>query len=197
MGEVGQLAGTAAADPGPGGGPGDVDNARAAISRPDHGAHRRCVSTFVHWLGLLLMFVSGTEMQQLFGRGERRTVGWLIIVGTGTPFLLGLLFGPHPTSPSLAGQHANRLSLIIILAVGVAVTSVPVVSKIFADLRILDTLFARLALGVAVLEDIVLWLALAVATALAAKMALNPWQMSLNLCLTVVYFVVGSRSRHG
>ena len=31
------------------------------------------------------MLVSGAEMQQLFGRGERRTVGWLIIVGTGAP----------------------------------------------------------------------------------------------------------------
>jgi Kef-type K+ transport system membrane component KefB len=154
--------------------------------------HPGHILTFVYWLGLLLlMFVSGTEMQQLFGRGERRTVGWLIIVGTGTPFLLGLLFGPHLIGPSLAGPHGNRLSLIIILAVGVAVTSVPVVSKIFADLKILDTRFARLVLGVAVLEDIVLWLALAVATALAAKTALNPWQMSLRLCLTVVYFVVG------
>ena len=50
-----------------------------------------------------------------------------------------------------------------------SVTSVPVVSKIFADLKILHTRFARLVLGVAVLEDIVLWLALAVATALAGK----------------------------
>ena len=86
-------------------------------------------------------------MQQFFGRGERRTVSWLIAVGTGTPFLLGLIFGPHLIRPSLAGPHGNRLSLIIILAVGVAVTSVPVVSKIFADLQILHTRFARLVLG--------------------------------------------------
>jgi K+:H+ antiporter len=45
------------------------------------------------------------------------------------------MFGPHLIRPSLAGPHGNRLSLIIILAVGVAVTSVPVVSKIFADLK--------------------------------------------------------------
>ena len=75
------------------------------------------------------------------------------------------------------GTNGNRISLIIILAVGVAVTSVPVVSKIFADLKILHTRFARLVLGVAVLEDIVLWLALAVATALAGKTALDPWEL--------------------
>jgi Kef-type K+ transport system membrane component KefB len=118
-------------------------------------------------------------------------VGWLIIVGTGIPFLLGLIFGPWLIRPSLAGPNGNRVSLIIILAVGVAVTSVPVVSKIFADLKILHTRFARLILGVAVLEDIVLWLALAVATATAGKVALNPRQMSWHLLATLAYFVLG------
>lgn len=154
--------------------------------------HNTQILSFVYWLGLLLlMFVSGAEVQQLFGRGERRTVSWLVIVGTGIPFLLGLIFAPHLITPSLAGPHGNRASLIIILAVGVAVTSVPVVSKIFADLKILDTRFARLILGVAVLEDIVLWLALAIATSIAAKSHLRPWQMSLHLLVTVAYFGLG------
>ncbi|MFZ1177374.1 MAG: cation:proton antiporter [Mycobacterium sp.] len=154
--------------------------------------HNTQILTFVYWLGLLLlMFVSGAEVQQLFGRGERRNVSWLVIVGTGIPFLLGLVFGPHLIRPSLAGPHGNRVSLIIILAVGVAVTSVPVVSKIFADLKILDTRFARLILGVAVLEDIVLWLALAIATSIAAKAHLHPWQMALHLLVTVAYFALG------
>jgi Kef-type K+ transport system membrane component KefB len=130
-------------------------------------------------------------MQQLFSREERRKVGWLIIVGTGIPFLLGLTFGPWLIRPSLAGPNGNRVSLIIILAVGVAVTSVPVVSKIFADLKILHTRFARLVLGVAVLEDIVLWLALAVATAMAGKVALNPRAMSYHLLSTIGFFVLG------
>lgn len=158
----------------------------------DTARHPGHILTFVYWLGLLLlMFVSGAEVQQLFGRGERRNVSWLVIVGTGIPFVLGLIFGPHLIRPSLAGPHGNRISLIIILAVGVAVTSVPVVSKIFADLKILDTRFARLILGVAVLEDIVLWLALAIATSIAAKSMLNPWQMSLHLLITIAYFALG------
>ena len=81
--------------------------------------------------------------------------------------------------------------MIIVLAVGVAVTSVPVVSKIFADLKILHTRFARLVLGVAVLEDIVLWLAMAVATAMAGKNALNPREMSYHLIVTVGFFALG------
>jgi Kef-type K+ transport system membrane component KefB len=154
--------------------------------------HHGNVLSFIYWLGLLLlMFLSGAETRHLFSREERREVAWLSIVGTGLPFLLALLVGPWLIGPALAGPNGNRISLIIILAVGVAVTSVPVVSKIFADLNILHTRFARLVLGVAVLEDIVLWLALAVATALATKQALSPRALSLHLMATIVFFVLG------
>jgi Kef-type K+ transport system membrane component KefB len=154
--------------------------------------HQGNVLDFLYWLGLLLlMFLSGAETQEVFRRDERREVSWLAIVGTGIPFLLALTLGPWLIRPSLAGPNGNRISLIIILAVGVAVTSVPVVSKIFADLKILHTRFARLVLGVAVLEDIVLWLALAVATALAGTAALNPRAMSYHLAATVSFFVLG------
>jgi len=154
--------------------------------------HQGKILDFLYWLGLLLlMFLSGAEMQELFRHDERRQVSWLTIVGTGLPFLLALALGPWLIRPSLAGPNGSRASLIIILAVGVAVTSVPVVSKIFSDLKILHTRFARLVLGVAVLEDIVLWLALAVATALAGTAALNPRAISYHLAATVGFFVLG------
>src|SRR6476620_3980565 len=77
------------------------------------------ILSFVYWLGLLLlMFFSGAETQQLFDRQERREVGWLTIVGTGMPFVLGLVFGRWLIHPALAGPNGNRISLIIILAAG-------------------------------------------------------------------------------
>jgi Kef-type K+ transport system membrane component KefB len=152
-------------------------------------AHQSSILNFVYWLGLLLlMFLSGAETQQLFTSEERREVGWLTIVGTGIPFCIALVLGPKLIRPALAGPNGNRISLIIILAVGVAVTSVPVVSRIFADLKILHTRFARIVLGVAVLEDIVLWLALAIATALAGKTALSPRELALHLGSTIAFF---------
>ncbi len=154
--------------------------------------HHAPILNFVYWMGLLLlMFLSGAETKHLFTRGERREVSWLAVVGTGIPFVLGLVFGPMLVGPALAGPKGNRLSLVIILAVGVAVTSVPVISKIFADLKILHTRFARLVLGVAVLEDIVLWAALAVATAVAGTAVLHPRQMTYHLLSTVGFFALG------
>jgi Kef-type K+ transport system membrane component KefB len=57
--------------------------------------HQGNVLDFVYWLGLLLlMFLAGAETQHLFTRDERREVCWLTVVGTGLPFVLGLLFAP-------------------------------------------------------------------------------------------------------
>ena len=154
--------------------------------------HQTIPLSLFYWLGLLLlMFVSGAEARQIFGREERREVSWLTFVGTGIPFVLGLIFGPRLIGPALSGPRGNTLSLTIILAVGVAVTSVPVVSKIFADLGILRTRFARLVLGVAVLEDIVLWLSLAIATAVAGHTTLKSRELALHLVSTIVFFALG------
>ena len=79
--------------------------------------HQGNILDFVYWLGLLLlMFLAGAETQQLFTRDERREVGWLAIVGTGLPFVLGLIFAPWIIRPSLEGPNGNRISLTIILA---------------------------------------------------------------------------------
>jgi Kef-type K+ transport system membrane component KefB len=173
-------------------GPALIGRLHLAAPLMETAKHQASLINFVYWLGLLLlMFLSGAETRQLFSRDERREVGWLTILGTGIPFLLTLAAGAWLVQPSLAGPKGNKGSLIIVLAVAVAVTSVPVVSKIFADLKILQTRFARLVLGVAVLEDIVLWLALAVATALADKTALKPRQLAFHLIATFAYFVLG------
>lgn len=163
-----------------------------ATSLPELAKHQASILNFVYWMGLLLlMFMSGAETKQLFTRDERREVSWLAIVGTGIPFVLGLVFGPRLVGPAISGPKGNKLSLVIILAVAVAVTSVPVISKIFADLKILHTRFARLVLGVAVLEDIVLWAALAVATAVAGTAALHPGEMAYHLLATIGFFALG------
>jgi K+:H+ antiporter len=147
---------------------------------------------FLYELGLLLlMFLSGAETRQLFSRDERREVGWLVGIGTGTPFLLALAAAPFLSLAALEGPRGNRPSLTIVLAIAVAVTSIPVIARIFADLKILHTRFARLVLGVAVLEDIALWAALAAATALAGTAALAPASMAAHLAKTLAFFVLG------
>jgi Kef-type K+ transport system membrane component KefB len=150
------------------------------------------VISFLYNLGLLmLMFSSGAKIRELFTHEERRAVGYIVSVGTGIPFLLALVAGQQLNLQAISGPNGNKLSLIIVLAIGVAVTSIPVIARIFADLKILHTRFARVVLGVAVIEDIILWGALAVATALASKTALSPLSMGKHLITTSAFFVLG------
>ncbi len=66
------------------------------------------VLNFVYWMGLLLlMFLSGAETRNLFTREERREVSWLVIVGTGLPFVLGLVLGPWLISRHLPARTAT------------------------------------------------------------------------------------------
>jgi Kef-type K+ transport system membrane component KefB len=120
-------------------------------------------------LGLqLLMLVSGTEFQVNTERSERRTAIAVSAMGTLLPFAGGLALVRLWDVQRLLGPAQNVPSLVIVLGVGVAVTSIPVISRIMMDLDIIATPFARVVLGAAVIEDLVLYVALAVAIGLVS-----------------------------
>lgn len=170
---------------------------RAAAFLPGHGAsgasaQSGAVLFFLYNFGLLLlMFASGAETQGLFNRDDRRQVAWLGALGTGLPFVAALLALPFLSISSLAGSSHQRIPLVLVIAIAVAVTSIPVISKIFHDLQVSHTRFARLVLGVAVIEDIVLWAVLAVATALVESAGVHGRKIAVHLTLTLVYFAAG------
>ncbi|HEY6938684.1 MAG TPA: cation:proton antiporter [Terriglobales bacterium] len=156
------------------------------------GSGFQAVLFFLYNLGLLLlMFHSGAETRNLFGRGDRKETTWLAGVGTGLPFLLGLLAAPWLPLDWLMGPARQHSSLVLVLGIAIAVTSIPVISRIFYDLRILHTRFARLVLGVAVLEDIVLWAVLGIATALAKSGVIPRHEIVNHVAATLVFFVAG------
>ena len=156
----------------------------AALSKP--------ALDVLYWIGLLLlMFLSGAETQGLFRRDERKPVIWIGVVGTGMPFVIALLLATHLKLSSLIGPVQNRIALVLVIGIGTAVTSIPVISRIFHDLKILHTRFAKLILGIAVMEDVVLWAVLAIATALAQSKALPAHTIAQRILLTLLYFAGG------
>ena len=138
-------------------------------------AKTKIILGYVYWLGVLfLMFLSGSQVRGLLSAQNRRETAWLLGVGTPIPFLLVMGLGLTSMIPldPLVGAKGVKISALLILATAVAVTSIPVISRIFSDLGIMHTRFASLILGSAVLEDIALWGVLAVATALAGQASL-------------------------
>lgn len=136
------------------------------------GGKMETVFGYLYWLGvLLLMFLSGSQVRRLLSEENRRPTAWILGVGAPLPFVVVLLLGLTSWIPleSLTGTKGAPTATLLILAIAAAVTSIPVISRIFHDLGILHTRFASLVLGAAVLEDIGLWGIVAVAAALAQQ----------------------------
>jgi Kef-type K+ transport system membrane component KefB len=156
------------------------------------GSPSAAVLFFLYNFGLLLlMFSSGAETKGLFNREDRRQVAWLGALGTGIPFVAALCTVPLLPLAILSGRVHAKIPLMLVISIAVAVTSIPVISKIFHDLDILHTRFARLVLGVAVIEDIVLWAVLAIATALAESGSVPNRKIAIHVGLTLLYFGLG------
>ncbi|HKE31921.1 MAG TPA: cation:proton antiporter [Candidatus Angelobacter sp.] len=154
---------------------------------------KKAALDLIYYMGLLLlMFLSGAETKALFHPDERKQIGWLASVGTLLPFALMLLLAPLLPLSWFIGIKDSRIALVLVMSIAVAVTSIPVISRIFFDLKILHTRFARLVLGVAVLEDIALWAVLAIATAAAAESSALPQKkIALHIGLTLLYLLFG------
>jgi len=124
---------------------------------------------FLYHLGLLLlMFISGASAREVLSKENRKPTAWILGLGTPLRFFLALAVALLLPIHELTGTAGSRPAVLLVLAVAASVMSIPVITKIFYDLGILHTRFASLMIGVAVLEDIVLWGVLALATAIAS-----------------------------
>jgi Kef-type K+ transport system membrane component KefB len=124
----------------------------------------RAVIGTVQQFGLfLLMFCAGVDARRRMRRSERRVIAIVSVTGLVLPFTAGALAVTVINTHGLWGDNANRTSFTLVFATAIAVTSIPVISRIMHDLGILQTGFARVVLGVAVIEDVILYVVLAVA----------------------------------
>lgn len=155
------------------------------------------VLSFIYWLGVLfLMFLSGSQVRRLLAKEQRRETAWILGVGTPLPFLLVMGLGLAAVIPldTITGSKGVQSAALLVLASAVAVTSIPVISRIFQDLRIMHTRFVSLILGSAVLEDIALWGVLGVATAMTKTSSLSEQgiigESAEHIIITIVYMVI-------
>lgn len=148
--------------------------------------------SLVYWFGLiLLMFVSGFEIQKKFSGEDKKIVGAIILGATVIPFIAGWIAPSMYDFSPYMGPKNNMLALQIVIAIAVAVTSIPVISKIFIDLNVLHSHFAKVVLAAATIQDIILWIALAIATGLVSSVtAMSFSGVASSVLITVGFFVL-------
>ena len=113
-----------------------------------------------YWLGLiLLMFTAGFKISTSFNKDDKWLLCLLILGGLGLPFLFGWIAAPM--LPNKAS--ANPLAFALVIAVASAVTSIPVITRIFIDLEMITSRFAKVVLSAAAIQDIGLWIVLSIA----------------------------------
>jgi Kef-type K+ transport system membrane component KefB len=145
----------------------------------------------IYWLGLvLLMFGSGFEIQKSLSGDDKKTVTAIFIGSTALPLLAGWAAPRFYDFSWLIGTGGNLQALFIVIAIATAVTSIPVISKIFIDLKIMDTRFAKIVLATATTHDILLYVMLAVATGLVGTASASMYDVSVVVTLTLGFFVI-------
>lgn len=117
---------------------------------------------------LLLMYCSGAELRTILARRERKATIGIALLANAAPFVAGLAFLRFYDSGRFLGRAQNPTAFLLVFALAMAVTSIPVIARIMADLGILGTRFARIVLSVAVLEDLLVYVVLNFALALVA-----------------------------
>ena len=143
----------------------------------------------ISYIGLvLLMFISGFEIQRAFSKEDRKIATSFLIGATVVPFIIGMLVPSVYNFSPFSGPNGNMLSLAIIVGIGVSVTSIPVISKIFIDLKIMDTRFAKIVLAIATVEDVIQFGALAIATGVGASASASLSLIGYTAFVTVAFF---------
>lgn len=144
--------------------------------------------SIIYWIGLVfLMFISGFELQKFLDKEDKKIILALTLGSTVIPFMAGwIVFSYYDFLPYI-GEKQNILALQIIIATATAITSVPVISRIFMDLGMLNTHFAKIVLATASIHDVILWIALAIATGLVDNQSSSIVGIGFTVLVTVIF----------
>ncbi len=147
------------------------------------------VLNIFYQLGLIfLMFLSGYNTDIKVDKTNAKTISLVFIGATILPMAGSIpffgLFKEH-----FIGSINNELAYCLVFAIGVAITSIPVISKIFFDMGIMNTKFSNTVLTVSTFQDLCLWILLNVATRIAQSGEIKLVEMIVIVVVTIGIFV--------
>ncbi len=148
------------------------------------------VLNIFYQLGLIfLMFLSGYNTNITIDKKNIKTIILVFIGATIIPMLATIpfitLFKDH-----FIGTINNNLAFSLVFCIGVAITSIPVISKIFFDMGIMNTKFSNTILTVATFQDLCLWILLNIATRIATTGNIKLSEMIIVVLITLGLFVI-------
>ena len=148
------------------------------------------VLNIFYQLGLsFLMFSSGYNTKIDLQKKNTRIFLSLFIGSTIIPMAVGLPF-VNSFAPYFIGEADSYAAFLLVFIIGIAITSIPVISKIFFDMGIINTRFANVVLTASTLQDLCLWILLNTAIDIALSEELNIGNMCIVIFLTLALFLL-------
>lgn len=148
------------------------------------------VLNLFYQLGLVfLMFSSGFNTRIDVDRKNMRIIGCVFTGATVLPMLAAIPFA-RLFQGAFIGERGNDISFLLVFVIGVAITSIPVISKIFFDMGVMNTTFTNTVLTVSTFQDLCLWILLNVATRMATTGEVDLPDMLLVIAFTLGMFVI-------
>lgn len=148
------------------------------------------VLNIFYQLGLIfLMFLSGYNTKLEIDKKNMKTIGCVFVGATVIPMLCAIPF-ISMFQMYFIGEldHAGAFGMVFMI--GVAITSIPVISKIFFDMGIMNTKFSDTVLTVSTFQDLCLWILLNAATRIATTGELKMLEMVGVVVITLGLFAV-------
>ncbi len=148
------------------------------------------VLNIFYQLGLVfLMFLSGYNTKLDVDKKNVRTIACVFVGATVLPMAAAIPFIPF-FKDYFIGELNNQIAFGMVFVIGVAITSIPVISKIFFDMGIMNTRFSNTVLTVSTFQDLCLWILLNAATRIAVTGELELVDMLVVVLITLGLFVI-------
>jgi Kef-type K+ transport system membrane component KefB len=129
---------------------------------------------------IFLLFTVGLETQPKDLISVGRTSLYVALAGIATPVLFGFIY-------MMARHHAAHEAIFV--AAAMAATSVGITARVLGDMRVLQTVSARIVLGAAVFDDVLGMILLAVVVGLVSSTGLE-WAQLLVTAVEAVGFAL-------
>ena len=143
------------------------------------------ILSFFYWIGLvLLLLTAGFKIDKSSEFKDQKIVSNLVISATLLPIIGGIIYYYLYDFTSYQGVSGSELSMGIIVCISIAVTSIPVISKIFIDLDIIHSRFAKVVLATSTIQDLILWVILGVAIKTSTN---NASSISLIVLISLLF----------
>ena len=148
------------------------------------------VLNIFYQLGLIFfMFLSGYNTEIKIDKKNAKLIVSVLIGATILPMIAVIPF-INVFKDSFIGSIHNNLAFSLVFCIGVAITSIPVISKIFFDMGIMNTKFSNTILTVAAFQDLCLWILLNIATNVATTGKVKLSNLILVVVITLGLFIL-------